>query len=163
MTVDIESGMSPTAAAVTAARDALHSVAGAPLWSLRTEQLGGLLQSLVAARAQIDGLLCDVAREADARAIGKEVGARDTVGWLRAVGLFSRRDARDLTALASATDPDSSFAWATAPLVGRALRTGGISAAHAAVITDAMTSMPAQLHDDRELRIEVEQWLVDQA
>jgi len=81
---------------------ALSASPGSGAWSLGSDQLPEALRRVLALRAQADGLLLAVLREADGRGVATDTGARGTAGWVRSSARLALTEARELLELAKA-------------------------------------------------------------
>src|SRR4051812_40644055 len=115
MTSALAPFVAPQSRAVQSARGALAEVADATWWSASAEELSDALRETLALRAQVDALLHGLLREADGRGVGRELGAHDTIGWMKSVGRIDRREGDALLRVAHGTDPDGAAGWTACP------------------------------------------------
>jgi Domain of unknown function (DUF222) len=150
--------------AVAAARAALGGLPAGAGWALSAEEVTAAVRDVLALRAATEGLLCELLREADGRGLPGACGARDSAGWVAAVGGLGRAAARALTELAEVADPGAAAGPHRCPGVGAALRAGTLDRARAEVIVAALRGLPVELDRvEPELRARAEAWLVEQA
>jgi Domain of unknown function (DUF222) len=109
----------------------------AVLWSASDEELTGLLADLEGLSAQVAAVQLAAVREADRRDLGRSSGASSTGSWL--AGRLRQRPGVAARTVRLANDLDTELL-----LTAMALRSGQISADHAAVIAHAIKDLPSE-------------------
>jgi len=121
---------------------------------LLVEDKRTVLVELARQRARLEALELAVLAAADRDEVGAETGATSTAAWLAHQTLADRPEAAARVRLARALDVDRA-------LTGAGLAAGDFSVAHAAVITQALADLPADL--DPGLVVRAEKTLVEEA
>ena len=154
----------PVVAALDVVGEALDAAAGAEVWSLSDDDLAATIVAceVLAARQAAVGLR--LVREADARDLGRRLGATSTTGWLRHRLRLRPAEAKSRVELANrlrvgeSDDGPVDFAAnvATAagsgsmPATAAALAEGDVSLEHAGVIARTMVELPGGLSTEQE-------------
>jgi hypothetical protein len=142
--------LDPAAAAqaeLAAVRDAIGRLLAIPWWRIAEHDLIGLARDIEAAVRSFAGVAIRVAGELVERGTADMLGARTPAAMLHQALNITQAEARARVRIASAGLPRETPSGATVePAVPEALAAldrGSISPDHAAVIVDAMTSIPA--------------------
>jgi hypothetical protein len=153
----------PLVAALEAVGEALDDAAGADVWSLSDDDLAAAIArcEVVAARQAAVGLR--LVREAEARDLGRRLGAASTVGWLRHRLRLRPGEAKtrvDLAHRLRVGESDSgpvdyaanvtSAGGRSMPATAAALAAGQVSVDHASVIATTMAELPGGLSVEQE-------------
>jgi Domain of unknown function (DUF222)/HNH endonuclease len=155
----------PVVAALGDVSDALGKTVAADVWSLSDDDLAAAIVAceVVAARQAAVGLR--LVREADARDLGRRLGATSTTGWLRARLRLRPGEAKTRVDLANrlrvgeSIDGPVDFAanvvgttvgGRSMPATAAALAEGAVFADHAAVIARSMVELPGGLSTEQE-------------
>jgi hypothetical protein len=154
----------PVVAALDAVGEALDTTPGADVWSLSDDDLAAAIVAceVVAARQAAVGLR--LVREADARDLGRRLGATSTTGWLRARLRLRPGEAKTRVDLANrlrvgesidgpvdfAANVGTTAGGRSMPATAAALAEGAVSTDHAAVIARSMVELPGGLSTEQE-------------
>jgi hypothetical protein len=154
----------PVVAALDAVGEALDTTAGAEVWSLSDDDLQATIErcEVLAARQAAIGLR--LVREADARDLGRRLGATSTVGWLRHRLRLRPAEAKTRVELAHrlrvgdpadgpvdyAANVGSAAGSGSMPATAAALAEGAVSVDHAGVIARTMVDLPGGLSTEQE-------------
>jgi len=124
----------PVSAVVASVRGELGSVAGTPVWSMQSEELGATLVEVTRLHAQVAQLQLRLLAQAERVQVGTEVGATSAANWLAHQTSTTRpavhRAARLATALEAHPDVDAALAHAE------------LTVDQAWVITEAVDDLP---------------------
>jgi hypothetical protein len=82
MTIAPTSHAHPVSAVVASVRAELGSVAGTPIWSMQSEELGSTLVEVTRLQAQVDQLQLRLLAQASRMDVGQDVGATSAANWL---------------------------------------------------------------------------------
>ena len=147
----------PVVTAVEVVSAALDQTFDADVWALSDDDLSAVLGKLEALAARQAELSLRVVREADARDLGRRMGATSTAAWLRHRLRLRPGDARNRVALANRLEPpaDAPADWAanvasgsaswSMPATAAALARGACSEEHASVVAKIMAALPVSL------------------
>jgi Domain of unknown function (DUF222) len=150
-------GGHPVVTAVEVVSAALDQTGDADMWALSDDDLSAVLTELEVLAARQAELSLRVVREADARDLGRRMGAPSTAAWLRHGLRLRPGDARTRVTLANRFEPpaDGPADWAanvssrsgswSMPATAEALARGACSVDHAGVVARTMASLPASL------------------
>ncbi|MGI8645269.1 MAG: HNH endonuclease signature motif containing protein, partial [Nocardioides sp.] len=127
------------AATVTSLRTDLDELRGASLWSMDAHEAGATLVELTRLGAQVAELTMRVARHAESVDVGASEGATSVTNWWAHHTRMTRAEAHRCTRLAGRLEAQ--------PSVREALAAGEVLTDQAAVITDALDALPADLVD----------------
>jgi Domain of unknown function (DUF222) len=150
-------GGHPVVTAVEVVSAALDQTFDADVWALSDDDLSAVLGNLEALAARQAELSLRVVREADARDLGRRLGATSTAAWLRHRLRLRPGDARTRVTLANRLEPPAdapadwtanvasrSASWSM-PATAAALARGACSVEHASVIAKTMAALPVSL------------------
>jgi hypothetical protein len=154
----------PVVAALGDVSAALDAAAGAEVWSLSDDDLQATIVAceVLAARQAAVGLR--LVREADARDLGRRLGASSTVAWLRHRLRLRPAEAKARVELAHrlrvgesdegpvdyAANVATAAGGRSMPATAAALAVGQVSVDHAAVIASTMVDLPGGLSTEQE-------------
>jgi Domain of unknown function (DUF222)/HNH endonuclease len=154
----------PVVAGLDAVGEALDAAAGADVWSLSVDDLQATIVACEALAARQAAVGLRLVREADARGLGRRLGATSTTAWLRHRLRLRPGEAKARVELAhrlrvgESDDGPVDFAanvGATAgsgsmPATAAALAEGDVSLEHAGVIAKTMVDLPGGLSTEQE-------------
>ena len=145
----------PVMAALDDVADGLDKAIGGDVWSLSDDDLAATIEFCERLAARQAALSLRLVREADARDLGRRLGATSTAVWLAGRLRLRPGEAKTRVDLANRLDPHAAdgpvdyAANVTAPPVralpatAAALSTGEVSVDHARVIASTMAALPA--------------------
>jgi hypothetical protein len=154
----------PVVAALDAVGEALDTTPGADVWSLSDDDLAAAIERCEALAARQAAVGLRLVREADARDLGRRLGAASTTAWLRHRLRLRPGEARTRVDLANrlrvgdpvdrpvdyAANVASTAGGRSMPATAAALAAGAVSADHAAVIARTMVELPGGLSTEQE-------------
>ena len=158
----------PVVTAVEVISAALDQTVDADVWALSDDDISAVLAELEALAARQAELSLRVVREADARDLGRRMGAPSTAAWLRHRLRLRPGEARTRVTLANRLDPhaDALADWAanvssrsaswSMPATAAALTRGACSVEHASVVAKIMAALPESLSAE-QLQVAEEQ------
>jgi hypothetical protein len=151
----------PVMAALDAVAEGLDTAVGGDVWSLSDDDLAATIEHCERLAARQAALSLRLVREADARDLGRRLGATSTAVWLGGRLRLRPGEAKTRVELANRLDPSAAdgpvdfAANVTAPPAGAlpataaALSTGEVSVDHARVIVTTMAALPAGISVER--------------
>ena len=154
----------PVVAALDAVGEALEKAVGADVWSLSDDDLTATIECCEALAARHAAVGLRLVREADARDLGRRLGAASTTGWLRHRLRLLPGEAKTRVDLANrlrvgesaegpvdfAANVGTAAAGRSMPATAAALAAGAVSMDHAAVIAKTMVDLPRGLSTEQE-------------
>ena len=143
----------PVATAVASARAALGEVAGAPVWSMTSEETKQALAEIEAHEAQTSALKSRLLRHAESIDLPAETGARSSANWLAHRHRLTRREGHRQRFLADAL--------AVHPAVETAMDEGRVNLEQAHAILRGLATLPDDL--DCDLKVKAEEHLIELA
>jgi hypothetical protein len=154
----------PVVAALDAVGEVLDSVASADVWSLSDDDLAATIERCEVVAARQAAVSLRLVREADARDLGRRLGATSTTGWLRFRLRLRPGEAKTRVDLANrlrvgeqdagpvdyAANVGTTAGGRSMPATAAALAEGAVSVDHAGVIARTMVELPGGLSADQE-------------
>jgi hypothetical protein len=154
----------PVVVVLDAVSEALDAGAKADLWSLSDDDLAATIERCEALAARQAAIGLRLLREADARDLGRRLGATSTTGWLRhrlrlrpgeatvRVDLANRLRVGDPAdgPVDSGANVGTTAGARSMPETAAALAAGEVSVDHAAVIARTMVELPGGLSTEQE-------------
>jgi transposase len=137
----------PVVAALNAVSAGLNEAADADVWSLSDDDLTDALVRCEQLAARQAALSLRLIREADARDLGRRLGASSTTAWLQDRLRLRPGEAKARVDLAHRLDGGGHRSM---PATATALAAGAMSADHARVIAKAMVVLPGGLSSEQE-------------
>ena len=159
----------PVVAGLGAVGEALDKTSGADVWSLSDDDLAATVVACEVLAARQAALSLRLLREADARDLGRRLGATSTTAWvkdrlrLRPGEAKARMDLAhrlDLDAAAGPVDYAANVASTAGarsmPATAAALAAGQVSTEHAQVIAKTMIALPGGISTEQERAAEAD-------
>ena len=154
----------PVVAALDAVGEALDNGMATDVWSLSDNDLAATIERCEALAARQAALGLRLVREADARDLGRRLGASSTTGWLRhrlrlrpgeakvRVDLANRLRVGDPAAapVDYAANVATTAGGRSMPATAAALAAGQVSVDHAGMIARTMVDLPGGLSSEQE-------------
>jgi Domain of unknown function (DUF222) len=154
----------PVVAALGDVSAALDAAAGAEVWSLSDDDLQATIVACEALAARQAAVGLRLVREADARDLGRRLGASSTTAWLRARLRLRPVEAKTRVELANrlrvgeadegpvdyAANVGTAAGSGAMPTTAAALAEGDVSLEHAGVIARTMADLPGRLSTEQE-------------
>jgi Domain of unknown function (DUF222)/HNH endonuclease len=154
----------PVVAVLDAVGEALDAGAKADVWSLSDDDLAVTIERCEALAARHAAMGLRLLREADARDLGRRLGATSTTGWLRHRLRLRPGEAKVRADLANrlrvgepadgpvdfAANVGTTAGGRSMPETAAALAAGEVSVDHAAVIAKTMVELPSGLSTEQE-------------
>jgi hypothetical protein len=154
----------PVVAALDAVGEALDAAAGADVWSLSDDDLQATIVACEALAARQAAVGLRLVREADARDLGRRLGAPSTTAWLRHRLRLRPGEAKARVELANrlrvgeqgdgpvdyGVNVASAAGSVSMPATAVALAEGDVSLEHAGVIARTMVDLPGGLSTEQE-------------
>ena len=154
----------PVVAVLDAVGEALDAGAKADVWSLSDDDLAATIERCEALAARQAAIGLRLLREADARDLGRRLGATSTTGWLRHRLRLRPGEAKVRVDLANrlrvgepadgpvdfAANVGTTAGGRSMPETAAALAAGEVSVDHAAVIAKTMVELPGGLSTEQE-------------
>jgi hypothetical protein len=154
----------PMVAALDAVGDALDAATAADVWSLSDDHLAATIVACEQLAARQAAASLRLVREADARDLGRRLGATSTTAWighrlrLRPGEAKLRVDLANRLRVGESIDGPVDFAanvgttagGRSMPATAAALAAGDVSADHASVIARSMVELPGGLSTEQE-------------
>ena len=153
----------PVVAALDAVGEVLDSAASADVWSLSDDDLAATIERCEVVAARQAAVSLRLVREADARDLGRRLGATSTTGWLRFRLRLRPGEAKTRVDLANrlrvgeqdagpvdyAANVGTTAGGRSMPATAAALAEGAVSVDHAGVIARTMVELPGGLSTEQ--------------
>ncbi|MGH9250684.1 MAG: DUF222 domain-containing protein [Acidimicrobiales bacterium] len=160
----------PVMAALDAVDEALDKAATGDVWSLSDDDLQATVVACEVLAARQAALSLRLVREADARDLGRQLGATSTAAWLRARLRLRAGEAKMRVELANrlrvgepaggpvdfAANVATTAGSRSMPSTAAALADGAVSVDHAGVIARTMVELPGGLSTEQERAAEAD-------
>jgi Domain of unknown function (DUF222)/HNH endonuclease len=154
----------PIVAALDAVGDALDAATAADVWSLSDDDLAATIVACEQLAARQAAVSLRLVREADARDLGRRLGATSTTAWIRHRLRLRPGEAKTRVDLANrlrigdpvdgpvdfAANVASTAGGRSMPATAAALAEGAVSVDHASVIARTMVELPGGLSTEQE-------------
>jgi hypothetical protein len=154
----------PMVAALDAVGDALDAATAADVWSLSDDDLAATIVACEQLAARQAAVSLRLVREADARDLGRRLGATSTTAWIRHRLRLRPGEAKTRVDLANrlrigdpvdgpvdfAANVASTAGGRSMPATAAALAEGAVSVDHASVIARTMVELPGGLSTEQE-------------